>query len=72
MLPSLDKNYIYTHVLSLAIGMLHSIAGEIWKGRSKSLQERVKKLQATITDSITRDGMRQDETEHVNGKTMWL
>jgi hypothetical protein len=37
-----------------------SIAGEIWKGKSESLQERVQKdLQTKITDSITRDELEQ-------------
>jgi hypothetical protein len=41
--------------------MRHSIAGEIWKGRGQSLQERVPRvqgveegLQTTITYAITR------------------
>jgi hypothetical protein len=60
-------SHIHTHVFSLAIGMTHSIAGEIWKGRSESLQERVQReLQTTITGSITRDGIGQDKTVRVN------
>jgi hypothetical protein len=51
--------------------MRHSIGGEIWRGASESLQERVQKeLQTTITGSITRDGMGQDKTVRVNGKTV--
>jgi hypothetical protein len=56
------------HVLSLVIGVRHSVAGEIWKGRNELLQERVQKeLQMTVTDTIMCYGMGRDKTVHVNG-----
>jgi hypothetical protein len=53
------------------IGTRHSIAGETGReGASRSKNVLEKELQTTITDSITCDGMGQDKTMHVNGKTV--
>jgi hypothetical protein len=55
----------FTHVLSPAIGIRHSIAIEIWKGRM-GMYSKI----ANDRDSITHDEMGQDKIVRVNGKTM--
>jgi hypothetical protein len=40
------------------------------EGASRSKNVLKKELQTTITDSVTRDGMGQDKTVCVNGKTV--
>lgn len=49
---------LHMNVLSLALWKRHFTAGEIWKGRSESPQERVQKeLQTSIKHCITYGGM---------------